>query len=489
MNFRARLLASVLAGLGAVGPALADSDADGWVPRKPPAKACEPVLRIGYETGPPITLPLPTIDLPDLPPIPLPPDHLPAPNDVADPPAAAAPPTPPDPPAAPAAPAPPAPPAPPMPAPPAAHSTILSGHPVAAIFNHCPLGLWTEFDYLQWWYRGSGLPPLVTAGSVAAPVSGALGQPNTRVLYGGGSNGTEWANGIRLRIGGAINPYSPYGWEVGWFHTQPQSATTAFASRDFDVLARPFYDTLRGVSASSLVGLPGVVTARTRTSLWGVDAHATMAVGDSNTAFVGFQRIEMTDEVGVLTQNQVGGPGSFIAGTALPPGSFESQGDRFNVRNQFNGAQVGWRYVHGFGRVGIDLRGSLALGVNSERVTIEGATQTLDPLGAVRGAPVGFLALPSNSGRFDRDQFTCIPQLTARVTYEIKPGIQLFAGYDFLYWARVARAGDQIDLGQDPRQNPTSPIFTGDRGARPAVLMRDTDFWAQGVSFGLRVEY
>src|SRR5262245_60659736 len=162
-----------------------------------------------------------------------------------------------------------------------------------------------------------------------------------------------------------------------------------------------------------------------------------MAVGDSNTAFVGFQRIEMTDDVGVLSQDQVGGIGSFIAGTALPPGSFVAQGDHFNVRNQFNGAQVGWRYVHGFGRLGIDLRGSLAVGVNSERLTIEGATQAVDPLGAVRGAPAGLLALPSNSGRFERDQFTCIPQLTARVTYEIKPGIQLFAGYDFLYWARV----------------------------------------------------
>jgi hypothetical protein len=67
--------------------------------------------------------------------------------------------------------------------------------------------------------------------------------------------------------------------------------------------------------------------------------------------------------------------------------------------------------------------------------------------------------------------------------------VQLFAGYDVLYWARVARAGDQVDLGQDPRQNPSSFTFTGDRGTRPAVLLRDTDFWAQGLSFGVRVEY
>ena len=87
------------------------------------------------------------------------------------------------------------------------------------------------------------------------------------------------------------------------------------------------------------------------------------------------------------------------------------------------------------------------------------------------------------------DRFTAIPELGLKVTYQIKPGIQLFAGYDVLYWPRVARAGDQVDIGQDPRQNPSSFNFTGDRAARPAVLMRDTDFWAHGLSFGVRVEY
>lgn len=478
MNIRARLLASVLAGLGAVGPAAADPDSDGWVPRRPAAKP-QPVIRIGHETGVPLTLPPASVDLPEMPAIPVPPERLPAPAEVADPPTPPAPPVPPTPPASGKPPAGPVEPPPP--------------DPIAAVFGGCPGALWAEFDYLQWWYRGAGLPPLVTAGSLADPAAGALGQPHTRVLYGGGSTGTEWANGVRLRLGGPLDPYSPFGWELGWFHTQPQSAQGTFASRDFDVLARPFYDAVRGGSGSFVFGLTGLVdgavAVRTRTTLGGFDAHATAAVTDAGTAFAGFRHLEMTDEVRVLTQDRVGAVGSFIDGTFLPPGSFEAQGDRFSVRNQFNGAQVGWRYTHGFGRVGIDLRGSLALGVNSERVTIEGGTQTVDPLGVPRAAPAGFLALPSNSGTFDRDRWTCVPELTLRATYEVKPGIQIFAGYDVLYWARVARAGDQIDLAQDPRQNPSNFVFTGDRGARPAVLMRDTDFWAHGVSFGLRVEY
>ena len=150
---------------------------------------------------------------------------------------------------------------------------------------------------------------------------------------------------------------------------------------------------------------------------------------------------------------------------------------------------MGYRYQHGWGRIGLDVRASLAVGVTSERVTVEGGTQTFNPLGVPRTAPAGFLALPSNTGQFDRDRFTAVPELGLRVTYQVKPGVQLFAGYDVLYWSRVARAGDQVDIGQDPRQNPSSFNFATGRYDRPAVLLRDTDFWAHGLSFGVRVEY
>jgi hypothetical protein len=475
MNVRARVLATLLAGLGTAVPVFGD---EGWVPhrRTPPAGD---VRQAGHEvTGPPAVLPPVTVELPEVPKIPGAPDQLPAPGDVADPP-----PAPPPPEIPPAAPMPRVitiPPAPPV------------AQPAPPEFDSGPGGWWAEIAYLQWWYRGAPLPPLVTAGAVTDPAAGALGQPGTRVLYGGGSTGTEWANGVRVRVGSAI-ACSPYGWEVGGFYTQPQATGMAFASRDFPVLARPFYDTLAGTPASFVFGLAGlvdgVVAVRTRTTLWGLEANATTMMSDAGTAFVGVRHLELTDEMRVLTQDTVGAIGSFITGTFLPAGSFEAQGDRFTARNQFTGAQVGYRYQHGWGRIGLDARASLAVGVTSERVTVEGGTQTFDPLGVPRGAPAGFLALPSNTGQFDRDRFTAVPELGLRVTYQVKPGVQLFAGYDVLYWSRVARAGDQVDIGQDPRQNPSSFNFATGRYDRPALLLRDTDFWAHGLSFGVRVEY
>ena len=480
MNIRARALATLLAGLGWAAPVVADPAGDGWVPRKPAPKPTMVIKRAGHEAAaPPAVVPPATVDLPespkipDLPKVPDMPERLPAPAEVADEP-------------------------PPPPLPGKASVSPIEPAPPAAAGPQVPMpeckghGLWAEVGYLQWWYRGSALPPLVTAGSLS-PLSGALGQPGTRVLFGGGQSGTEWANGVRVRLGGPVDPWSPYGWELGGFYTQPQAGGAAFASRDFPVLARPFYDTLAGTPGAFVFGLTGLVdgqvSVRTRTSLWGLDALATAQVTEPLTVFGGLKYLEMNDELQVLTQDRVGALGTFLNGTFLPAGTFEAQGDRFAVRNQFTGATAGARYRHGFGRVGLDVRAALSVGVTSQRLTTDGGTITVDPQGVVRTARAGFLALPSNSGQFERDRCTAIPELGARVTYQVKPGVSLFAGYDVLYWCNVARAGDQVDLGQDPRQNPSSFGFTGERPGRPAVLLRDTDFWVHGITFGVRVEY
>jgi hypothetical protein len=67
----------------------------------------------------------------------------------------------------------------------------------------------------------------------------------------------------------------------------------------------------------------------------------------------------------------------------------------------------------------------------------------------------------------------------------------VFAGYDFLYWSNVARPGNQICLNVDERGIPTGGPFTpGFRASFPAPpLFTESSFWAQGVSFGLKLRY
>jgi hypothetical protein len=72
----------------------------------------------------------------------------------------------------------------------------------------------------------------------------------------------------------------------------------------------------------------------------------------------------------------------------------------------------------------------------------------------------------------------------------LTPSIHATVGYTLLYYSNVARPGDQINRALNPSQLPTSQsavVATG--AAQPSFLFRDTDFWAQGISFGLEFRY
>jgi hypothetical protein len=353
---------------------------------------------------------------------------------------------------------------------------------------------WAEADYLQWWYRGGSLPPLVTTGSPTDPIPGALAEPGTVVLFGGGRTEPEWTPGGRVRLGGTAN--GSFGWEVGGFYTRPQSESGAFLSAGLPVLARPYFDSFLVTPASLLFGaagaFDGLVTVNTRTAFWGLEANGTCALDDcgTHTAFVGYRYLQMTDELSVSGQYILGPGGlAFANGVSLLPGATGLIGDHVRTHNEFHGAQIGWKYHGGYGRFGLDLRTSVAVGVGEERVDLNGTTQTVDADGTIRTAPAGLLVQASNAGRYGRDVLTVVPEVGVRLSACLMPGVSVHAGYDFLYWASVARAGDQLDHVVDTRQAPFSGSFTGGPGFRPVSPLRDTAFWAHGLNVGLRVEY
>ena len=92
----------------------------------------------------------------------------------------------------------------------------------------------------------------------------------------------------------------------------------------------------------------------------------------------------------------------------------------------------------------------LALGNTSSEVFIDGLTTITLPGAAPTTEPGSKLALPSNMGRYEQDSFSMVPELTARVNYQITPCWHASLAYTFVYWSHVARAGNQIDLDDDP---------------------------------------
>jgi hypothetical protein len=125
----------------------------------------------------------------------------------------------------------------------------------------------------------------------------------------------------------------------------------------------------------------------------------------------------------------------------------------------------------------VTLVGKIAFGGNAEQVLIEGFQQRTLPNGMVVSSPGGLLAMASNSGRHHHGEFSVVPEFDATASYVICRHASLVAGYQFIYWSRVIRPGDQIDLG----------IGAAPGGAaRPTVPLRQTDFWAQGLTVGLQ---
>src|SRR5262249_61747030 len=98
----------------------------------------------------------------------------------------------------------------------------------------------------------------------------------------------------------------------------------------------------------------------------------------------------------------------------------------------------------------------------------------------------GLLALPTNSGRFGRDQFSVVPETGVNLSYQLCPNLRIFMGYTFLYWNNVARPGGQIDTVLNTTQQ-SGGTLTGP--ARPAFAFHNSDFWAHGLNFGLELRY
>src|SRR5439155_21040374 len=130
------------------------------------------------------------------------------------------------------------------------------------------------------------------------------------------------------------------------------------------------------------------------------------------------------------------------------------------------------------------------LGDMNEQLVVNGFTNVVAPGGVATSLPGGLLALASNITRTTHDKFAIAPELTLTLGYQLTQRISTYVGYNVLYFSRVLRPGDQIDPVINPIFLPLSNNFGGEFGPiRPANTFKETDFWTQGVTFGLSIRY
>jgi hypothetical protein len=337
-------------------------------------------------------------------------------------------------------------------------------------------------EYLLWWVKAAPVPPLVTVGGVNDALPGALGQPGTAVLIGGRSLDTDPLSGGRFTFGIWCDDCHDLGFEGVFFFLGQQTTHETVASNGIPVLARPFFNASTGMEDSELIAFPNVlsggaiVTQMTR--LLGAEANlrSNLCRGCcTNVDFLaGFRFIALDEDLGINEALATPTGGSFLVA------------DGFNTRNRFYGGQVGLDAEVRRGHWFLDVKTKIALGSNNEVVNIGGNTVITDPVRGQSALSGGLLALSSNSGRFSREMFAVAPEATVNIGYQLTSNLRAYVGYNFLYLSNVVRPGDQIDRTINPNlippPMPSLPV-------RPAFVFKGSDFWAQGLTFGLEFRY
>jgi hypothetical protein len=363
--------------------------------------------------------------------------------------------------------------------------------------------IWGGAEYLLWWVRNQPVAtPLVTTGTPAS--MGALGAPGTVVLFGGSDIDYHTFSGGRftLGLGWGSSCDGALGVEGSGFFLEKRIANMVATSSvtGVPILARPFQNALDATESEALVSFPGAargsVVVSSGTSLYGWDvdlAAAGYRDGDWKLGLLGgFRYLNLTEDlnIGQVSSLLPGGTAGFGFGNALVPPTTVTIVDHFGTRNEFYGGQLGARVEYGGDHFFVSVLSKVALGSVHEVVDLAGFTSGTGP-GTVAGTtPGGLLVVSSNAGRRAHDEFAVVPEFGINVGYQVCRAFRVFVGYSFLYVSDVVRPGDQINRVVNPALIPASTSFGKGTGpAEPTFSFQRTDFWAQGVNFGLEFRF
>jgi hypothetical protein len=363
---------------------------------------------------------------------------------------------------------------------------------------HC----WVTAEYLLWWVQRGPLPlPLVA--TPRESVSGALAEnPESVVLFPTGGLNYGSLSGGRFAAGLWLDDHAVFGVEASGFFLARSSVRASFSS-GIDGSPRldiPIFNAGTGQEDLLEISTPGETTGRvdiaSSTRLWGVEGNVYVNLYRDNCfsfdLLAGFRYLDLREVLTIDTSAaalglaQVAFGGDFFG----PPGAVTTS-DQFGTRNHFYGGQLGARAEWTYGRLCCNLLGKVALGDTHQVSEVAGSSSLV--VGGVPAAtlPGGIFALPTNIGRFSGNDFAVVPEVSVKLGWRLTGNLGVFAGYNFLYWSRVVRPGNQIDRAVNDTLIPTSNVFGAAEGdlSRPARLFNTSGFWAHGVSFGVELRF
>jgi len=362
-----------------------------------------------------------------------------------------------------------------------------------------PQSLWFSADYLLGVPRKAPAVPLVTTGSGFDDPPAALDQAGTAILFGGSPFDFGLTSGVRAELGLFFEVCNRYSLDVGWMWLPPDHITFVRTSDDNGnpILARPIFNVVDEVEEAYLISLPTVSAGSIRVDvtheLWGIETNGRLHwyKGPLNLQLLGgFRYLQLNEGIRIHDRLEplVTDALTFLGDPISPPDSIFGE-DNFQTRNRWVGFQVGGKIRYTCGRFYVDAGAKIGVGVNEQRVDINGQTALITDSGT-EFATGGILAQITNIGLHTRHVFSFVPEGNITLGVDVTECLRVRAGYSILYWHNVVRPGDHIDRGINPFLVPTDQDFDSDFGPpRPEFRFRDTNYWIHFFNFGVELHF
>ena len=353
--------------------------------------------------------------------------------------------------------------------------------------------LYTNVEFLQWWFRRRPTTvPLITTGDPADLIPGALGQPGTRILQSQNFQDETGHAGGRLTVGYWLDCDHCFAVEGNAFGFQERTSTARFGTPGAApiVLARPFINANTLREDADPVALPNILGGGISFSqperLFGGELNLRVAGRPSIFSFstydllLGVRYLQLEEKL-IEQESLIDLPGLGM------PGNQFSMLENFTTKNRFYGGQIGTEINTRFCSVLFVTTLKVAVGYNREDAQVGALSRVIEPDGTVTtAANRGLFVQPSNAGPHKRSRLAAVPEFAFNAIYEFNDYFRLNIGYTFLFQTNVIRPGNQIDRSVNIQAlQPLGQIGP----ARPQFPFRESEFYAQGLNVALEFSY
>jgi len=349
----------------------------------------------------------------------------------------------------------------------------------------CCNRIWLDADYLYWKIKNSPEPvPLVIEQPVVdGPFTTVLGDKNIDL---------GWRSGAKFALGYWFDDNQCLGAEVNYLLLSKESKkfTVSSDANGSPRLRVPFFDVQTGIESSSPVATPGVyrgvASLKVHNMMQGAELNALAAFPscDCNTKFgliAGFRWWNFDEQLKFLVDSP-----------AISPPSIYNFGDKFHVKNNFYGGQIGASFDYNSCAFFFNLKAKVALGAMYQQNVVNGVFTTNEFTGQTESFTGGFFALPTNIGNHKKTRFSVLPEVDVNIGYQFSDCCSIRLGYSVLYVSNVLWAGKQIDRNINPSQSANiaftpTPALVGEPS--PESWTKSESLWAQGVNVGLNFQF